>query len=650
MISIQTLFALNVFLEMRFIFAFICYLLWLSLISQDFMGIPNSGKYDNTIQVKPSDKATVSYQNFAVSNSFYKIKEPITINQTSSLLFKISISGHKDTIIHRSYHFDYNYKFPILSIVIDPEDLWNDTTGIYVKGKYAYWSDSTGHWENCNYQKKWEKTVYATFIDTNNVVGFSQKSGLKIFGESTRRQPDKSMKIIARSEFGEGKFNYKLFPQKNLSSFKQLAIRTSGNDYSNTRFKDVLSAHLARNLGVDYMAWLPVQLYVNGEHWGVYNLREKINEHFIAENHNAIEDSVNIIMGRWVRQEGSSKDFMKMYYWFASLDTMTNSNYEKAKQFLNIRNYINYRVFQIFINNKDSRGNIRYYNVSGEADKRFKMILYDTDLGYGNYNFNYLEKCISPIETNWYNPIWSTMYLSKLMQHQEFKEEFATQFAHIMNTALHKDTILDAIQLYEDLYRDELPRSSEGRPKHFKKHYFPLVYWEEKVNELKSYAKLRHKPMWQHLGQTLGLKGTFILKVVGDSGAIKINENYPIRLPYEGAYFSDISLSLEAIPTEGHEFSHWENQDTNAILTVKGNKDTLVVKPIFKLKPIILENQSVHSENDKQSTENMVVEVSDNFFASETFLYYLAYGLLSIGFLLLILFIVMTIWDKKTKS
>ncbi len=67
-------------------------------------------------------------------------------------------------------------------------------------------------------------------------------------------------------------------------------------------------------------------------------------------------------MGRWVRQHGSSSDYMKMYNWFMRLDTMDNEAYEKAKTFLDIRNYINYRVFQIYLNNTDSRGNIRYWN------------------------------------------------------------------------------------------------------------------------------------------------------------------------------------------------------------------------------------------------------------------------------------------------
>ena len=96
-------------------------------------------------------------------------------------------------------------------------------------------------------------------------------------------------------------FSHEIFPQKNISAYKQLVIRTSGNDYKGSRFKDVLNAYLARNMGLDYMAYQPIQMFVNGQYWGLYNLREKVNEHYLYENHGAHKDSSSIVMGRWVQ-------------------------------------------------------------------------------------------------------------------------------------------------------------------------------------------------------------------------------------------------------------------------------------------------------------------------------------------------------------
>ncbi len=623
----------------------IFYLFWILTFgivyhAQQLANIPESGIYIHAVTIKPAPNQTVYYTSVGTANSetLKKLKDSLSLTKTTTLLLRIK-TENSDTLIQRSYHFDYSSKFAILSISIDPEDLWNDTTGIYTKGKYAFWNDSTEHWENCNYQKNWEKKIFTTFIDTNNAVGFSQQAGIKVFGESTRRQPDKSMKIIARKKYGKKRFKYRIFPEKDIKKYKQLVIRASGNDYANTRFKDAMSAHLARNLGLDYMAWRPVNLFINGEYWGVYNLREKINEHFIASNHKVKKDSVNITMGRWITQQGSGKAYTKMYYWFADLDTMDDKSYEKAKQFLNIRNYINYRVFQIYINNKDSRGNIRYYNVSGAKDQRFKMILYDTDLGYGKYSMNYLEKCISPIPTDWYNPVWSTMYLSKLMQHPDFKNEFASQFAHLMNTSLHKDTMLAAIDMFEDLYMDELPRSSKGRPSHLKKTYFPMDRWQDDVNSLRSYAKLRPKVMWQHLKKSLNLDDTFVLSLTGDSGLVMINDNYPIHLPYTGKYFKNIPLEIKIIPDTGYVFCKFLHAgDSSDVLIINTKLDSVIVQPQFKkiVLPSIEPKQSTTHEKD---TEIIITSESD------TWLYYLAYAFIGTGIFLLVLYFILKIKD-----
>jgi hypothetical protein len=623
---------------MRIFYLLFIFFIHLGNFAQNIANLPLSGMYNDTVVINNVPNHTIYYtsQGHADSESLKRLKDSLIITKTTTLLLRVK-NDTLDTLIQRSYHIGYDSKLAILSITIDPEDLWNDTTGIYTKGKYAYFNDSTEHWENCNYQKNWEKNIYTTFIDTNNVVGFSQQAGIKIFGESTRRQPDKSMKIIARKKYGKKKFKYRIFPEKDIKKYKQLVIRASGNDYAGSRFKDAMSAHLARNLGLDYMAWRPINLFINGEYWGVYNLREKINDHYIAANHDVKKDSVNITMGRWITQQGSGKAYKKMYYWFADLDTMDNKAYEKAKQFINVRNYINYRVFQIYINNKDSRGNIRYYNINGEKDQRFKMILYDTDLGYGKYSMNYLEKCLSPTPTEWYNPVWSTMYLTKLMQHPEFKNEFATQFAHIMNTSLHKDTMLAAVDKFEAIYINELPRSSSGRPSHLKKTYFPLERWQDDVNSLRSYAKLRPKVMWKHLQSSLELDDTFVLILKGDSGMVSINDNYPIHLPYAGLYFKNIPLTIKIIPDSNFVFDYWEGGDSIATQTVNNEQDSVVLLPNFiKVIPKVI------TPVNEPITE-MKKEVIPTH-ANQDWLYFIAYAMLGLSCILFLLYFT---WTKK---
>lgn len=530
-----------------------------------------------------------------------KIEDSLIVSENTGLLFRALKDGKLlDSVVARTFIFD-KHAIPVLSILIDEDDFWNDSTGIYCQGPNPIWNDSLKQWENCNYQQDWEKQIFMEFIDTN---GFrvSQQCGLKIFGESTRRQPDKSMKLIARSRYGKKRFNYQFFPNDTLQEFKHLVIRTSGNDFRGTRFKDVLNTYLARNLGLDMMNYRPVQLYVNGEYWGLYNLREKINDHYFAAHYNIDNDSVNIVMGRWIPQHGSSRDYKKMYEWFATLDSMDAKAYEKAKEWIDIRNYINYRVFEIYINNDDARGNIRYWQ-SPQLDNKFRMVLYDTDVSYGTARRKLLTNVIAKEQTEWYNPEWSTMYLRKLLQNKQFEDEFVMQFTHIMNTVLQRDTMLAAIDKFEKIYENELPRPGDITKGHLRKVPVPLDEWKDNVNKLRSFAKLRPKYMYAELQEVFGFSGYSDVQILGENGVVQINDNYPQRLPYSGKYPQGYPLKIKLIPDSNYVISKVDSIEIENLseftYSVDIEKDSLIVKSIISR----IFNGEELSENSNDKTE-----------------------------------------------
>jgi hypothetical protein len=622
--------------------------LFFNCYSQTLFNPPPSGRYAEPFEIKKDSNQMVSYiTRGRIPNQ--KLTHPIFVDKTTQFIFKSSFkSGTKlvDTVFSRSYIFNSNTKFPIISIAIEEEDLWNDTTGIYVKGKYALFNDSTGHWDSCNYQKNWEREIFVTYIEPDNTIGFSQRAGIKIFGESTRRQPDKSLKIIARKEYGKGKFKHLIFGQKNVKKHKQLVIRTSGNDFNKTRFKDVLSTHLVENLGLDYMAYQPIQLYVNGEHWGLYNLREKINEHFIAENYNIPKDSVNIIMGKWVRQKGRAGYYMAMFRFFENVTEMNDNNYIIAKEFLDIRNYINYRVFQIFINNKDSRGNIRYWNANS-YQKQFKMIVYDTDLGYENADYNYLKASISSTETNWHNPTWATLYLRKLLTNLQFKNEFINQFAHLMNTSLHQDSIIAQIDYLQAIYYGELPQDNANRPSHLRSVIFPLEQWKKVVEKLRYFAKNRGPALKKHIIEAFNLKGMFHLNIKGENGKIVIQKNYPQNLPFKGDYFKEIPIEIIALNMDGYKFQKWSDGDTNKIKIIDYKEDSLSLTAIYIADASIIgekyESNNQKSMNTPTTSEKKTYSVFIAQLKQLLTLENLAFLLIFIGLLFLLIYIFLEI-------
>lgn len=594
----------------------------------------NSQKTNKVLNV--TIKGNFDYAYYSIDGSIpksKKCKDTLTISKTTFILFRCVYKNlKKDTIIGRSYIFETKSKLPVLSIAIAHDDLWDANKGIYTRGSKAKFSDSTGHWENCNFQEKWEKPIHIVYIDSNNNSVVNQPCGIRIFGESTRRQPDKSMKIVARKKYGVKRFYYPFFKDKEIEEYKQLVIRTSGNDYNRTRFKDVMNAYLARNLGLDYMAYQPIRLYVNGEYWGVYNLREKINKHYLYYNHNAAKDSSSIVMGRWVTQHGNRKMYREMYNWFLKLDTMDDESYKKAENYLDIRNYINYRVYQIFTNNVDSRGNIRYWN-STDLDGRFRMILYDTDLSFGSLDRDYLKKCLSPKQTNWFNNTWSTMYLRKLMQNDKFKHQFINQYAHIMNTALQTDTILSAINRFQNIYKDELPRSNKILAKHLRSVPIPMEKWLKNINKFRSFAKKRPQIARKEITKQLAKDGIYYLKINSLHGTVSINNNYNLKLPFAGYYYKNIPLPIEVKADSGYIFKGWNQNNLKNDTLLTTIADSVELVPIFK--KIIVKN----------STKSNSIAPKVNKSNKDKLLWLLATIFLSLGSVLLIVYFKLRIKD-----
>lgn len=620
----------------RYLLSIVFVFLSVVLIGQDFSlsFSHGSGVYEEGFDVSIEGTFDKLYYTLDGSNpkNGKRYKKPITVDENTVLRVVPYHNGVRlDTFFLRTYLFDFSTKLPIISVAIEDSAFWSSSYGIYAKGNNAYYNDSTQHWENCNFQQKWEREMHVEYIDTNAQNLFNQVAGIRIFGETTRRYPEKSMKIVARGEYGVNRFYGSVFPLKpHLDEHKQFVLRTSGNDYRGTRFKDCLNAYLVKDIGLDYMAFQPVQLFINGQYWGLYNLREKVNKHYLCYNRNADFDSSSIIMGRWVRQHGSARDYMRMYRFFEHLDTMDNRAYEKASSMLDTRNYINYRVTQIFLNNSDSRGNIRYWN-SKDLDGKFRMILYDTDHSHGQYNRNYLEASLSESKTHWFNPKWSTMYLTRLMQHPDFKTDFVNQFAHLLNTNLHPDTINKAVDYFVELYKDELPRDPAKLPRNFRNSALEEEEWLENVASIRKFARLRNQHIIKEIKRLLAPRGTYILKIEGDSGKVIINNNNAVTLPYTGRYFKGFDLPVRMKTDNNWEFVSWSDGVTDSVRIVSGTTDTVVLSAAMNFISDPVE------EVEKPVEDEEVAEIQRAEKSGIDPLIYLAYGLIGLGLVLLIL-------------
>ena len=265
---------------------------------------------------------------------------------------------------------------------------------------------------------------------------------------------------FARGQYGNSEFNYKFFPNLDLENFQSLILRNSGNDWNFTMLRDGFMTSLFHDVDLDVQAYRPMLVYLNGEFWGLYNLREKVNEHFIAAHHPVDPDEIDLIEVQWAN-EGSIDNYNSLVEYVSQANMTDPVVYDSLSKWIDIDNHIDYNVAQIFIDNRDWPGNnIKYWRPQS-TDGKWRWVLYDTDFGFGipwmglGYDVNTLQFAVEANGPEWPNPPWSTFLLRKLFENQNYRDRFVNIYCDRLNTIFKPSFLNESCLLYTSDAADE---------------------------------------------------------------------------------------------------------------------------------------------------------------------------------------------------
>jgi hypothetical protein len=190
----------------------------------------------------------------------------------------------------RNYSFDSYSDLPIIHLVSDEYNLFDEDYGIY-----AYGNDYDNNYPffGANFWQDWERPVHISMYENNELV-IDQNAGIKIFGAYSRGWDQKSLAIYARSQYGKGNIEHQIFEDLNYDTFESLVLRNSGNDWMRSNMRDAAITSLMKGSGLDYQSFRTVSTYINNSYWGLYNLREKVSENFIASKHDLNPNSLKL--------------------------------------------------------------------------------------------------------------------------------------------------------------------------------------------------------------------------------------------------------------------------------------------------------------------------------------------------------------------
>ncbi|MGE5365363.1 MAG: CotH kinase family protein [Bacteroidota bacterium] len=581
----------------------------------------NSGFYSGRQTLTLSTDNTAGFVRYTLDGSVPSVSspvytKPIVLDSTTVVRAQACRTDQLGgNIVTRTFFINESSTLPVVSLVSDPKNLWDDMTGIYVEGKNGiegYCSTTPKNWN-----QDWERPVSIEYYDENKQLGFQLNAGMKIGGECTRKYPQKPLAIYARSIYGSGKINYRLFASKNIESLNNIVFSNAGQDWYRAMFRDCLVQNIIQGqMDIDYLAYKPSVVFINGEYWGIHHIREKHNEHYIEANYGIDPDKIDILSNNQEVNEGSGEHYKRMMDFVSASDLTLPANYDSVKKQMDIDEYINYMVTEIFFSNADwPGGNTKYWREQGEGNK-WRWIIYDTDLGFGahpmsQYNTNTLTNVLSPTSTYYANPSWSTLLFRKLMTNTDFKNQFAQRFIASVQTVFKAERMLGIIDSLSALLAPEIPRHLQRWPLSvsYSKGADSKTDWNVGVNIIKEFARKRSLYIMNYLSSTLGLSGSATLKLrtIHPEGGKVMLESMKMPDSTDIAFYKNIPVRCVADPKKGYRFIGWEG-----ISTSKEDTISVVITGTAQL-TAVFEPKIVSVENDQPGNMPSHFELMQNY-------------------------------------
>jgi hypothetical protein len=291
-------------------------------------------------------------------------------------------------------------------------------------------------------------------------------------------------------------------------------------------------------------------------------MREKINEHFIASLHNVKAGEVDLLEQDGEIKHGDNVEYIELREFIASNSMAVDENYEYVTDRIDEINFIQYQVAEIYYNNGDWPGNNIDYWKAG--DGKWRWILFDTDFGLGvfdpnGYKYNSLAFATDPYGPAWPNPPWSTLFLRKLLENEQFRRKFVNYFADAMNSVFLPGSAVTHVAVMAAGIEGEIFR-------HRQRWGQSVSSWQTSVNRMKTFFTGRPGVARNFIMDEFDLPAVHEISIYNDQpaqGSVRVN-SLVIESPYwSGKYFQDNPISLTAFPKPGYKFDHWSG-DVNS--------------------------------------------------------------------------------------
>ena len=489
---------------------------WVSIYYTEDGSVPdeNSIKYKGEIELKDASAKENVYANEIMYPTYQPPKHKIDKANVIRAVAVNKFTGRKSKVATRTYFVGFEDKeiykdVNVMSLVFDPADLFDYDKGIYTLGrKYDEYlelggfkglpiSEVPGTFEDENGEtyyrsyftnselkgKEAERRAHMTAFDASR-DSFSQEVGVRISGESTRYVFQKSFNLFARDIYdGEKKF------KKSFVCDNEKKVRLRKGD-GRIVYQEPFIQSVMGEAGIPYQGSEPEALFINGEYWGIYNIREQYDDNYFNEHYGIPKDMLWAEKNSSAEYGGAEADAA----YNAVLETIYNCDmsddeiYSSVESEIDIDNMIDYYCMLIFFADTDidARHN-RFLFRSKEpgygdyGDGRWRFAAYDLDITCEDPTFDAVE---------YYRNNGDEMYLPGFFYNRPgFKERFYQRMVELTDNELSYENLSKKLSEWDKKYRaqniETVRRFEDGN--------YSEKDYEKNLSELDSFFKNRNE-------------------------------------------------------------------------------------------------------------------------------------------------------------
>ncbi|MEQ8238746.1 MAG: CotH kinase family protein [Cyclobacteriaceae bacterium] len=578
--------------------------------SLTFLDIPaGTAIYYTTDNTEPNKSATL-----------LQAGETITMSSTKVVRAKAYQEGQLSSDVISATFF-INERKPdlrVVSISTDQRFLTNDTIGIYCDGTNGI----IGNLQKTpkNFNQDWDRPVNFEFFDEEGIPQLNQELDIRIVGGGSRESALKSISISPKRKFYENQLKYDFFKStKPGHKYKDIMMRNSGNDFKRTMMKDAFIQSLIVNrMEVDYQAYEPAVIYINGEYFGIENMRERANKDFAYSNFGYDKDEVKLIEATYKGVDShndipTDATFNELSSFLKRNPMSDPANYAQAKEMIDVEELVNYLILETFTANVDwPYNNVKMWKPIENG--KWRWILMDVEYSYsmGRVDHNTVtfalgENTKSMIGGYSSAPEWSVVVFAELIKNAEFRDMFIDRYAIHLSTTFKPERTIHFVDSMSARISNEIP--------YHLARFNIADNFEKDLKIFRDFSTQRPANVLKHLSERfLNNASTATIHLSADinGASYTLNGQMINDTEAEISYFKGRDLAMAANPIMGYQFKHWlvDNQvveqavysgvmdadlELKAIYEIDANQ---VKIPVF-INEVVSSNQIITDEYDE---------------------------------------------------